>query len=146
MITERKTVTIFRCHWCDKRYFVASTCKHHEKVCKYNPLNWHPCFACKHLDVFTETDRPDIGDTHPLPSYKFFRCKKSGVLLYTHKAFVNKHPAIFKMGSEIEEMPNYCPYCTDEWFEIGTKKKAEKVDSIFKKRGWYKNEAIGENQ
>lgn len=56
-----KTINVFNCEYCNKRYFYKKRCETHENSCKLNPDNIRPCFSCKNLcfkEVAVRFDNP----------------------------------------------------------------------------------------
>lgn len=127
----KQKTTVFCCRYCGRRYIVASTCSHHEKVCKNNPSNWHPCLFCKHL----ESQTLEVSELRNPPNIKTFFCKNLKIYLMTNKAVVNKHPLTKETDPVHYKMPERCSECTNnEEFREETRSRFKRVENIFQKR------------
>lgn len=117
MSTKIKTIA-WKCKYCGKRFFLASTCQHHELICRTNPINQHPCLNCKFLHKIDAYYYPDYCPGVDKEKIKTFFCERKRTGLYTHKVAVNKsHPAyvdgiMYRCSDDMEfghgEMPLKC--------------------------------------
>ena len=50
-----KSKQVYYCDHCNKNGLSKHKMLEHENQCTKNPVNFHPCFFCKHFNVTTET-------------------------------------------------------------------------------------------
>ena len=82
----KKTVgTIYTCEHCGRKITNPGACGLHEKRCRKNPKNQHPCIDCKHLIVEKKTYLADGYECSYERECKSFFCSAHNEYLFTYK-------------------------------------------------------------
>lgn len=111
MITKNKPV--YYCEHCNKHGLSKGSMRKHERVCKRNPDNYHPCYGCKHFEIVTETNEQHYeggGEIHTrdiTERYAYCHLKKCQVhnRIAELKGYLEQFPKSFD-GSVL--MPKEC--------------------------------------
>ena len=109
---KQETKTIYRCDFCQKKYFVKPACERHEKMCSKNPANHRPCLqGCKHLENVETQYEASTGESYERVKAKGFYCAFYYIELY--------HPRLaHKIGAEsIEEDKNPMPLTCEQYVQ-----------------------------
>ena len=80
---KQTTGKIYICDYCGRKITNPGACGVHEKHCRKNPRNIHPCMGCIHLEVSLKSYIDGFSDENR--TCKAFYCKAYDKYMYTYR-------------------------------------------------------------
>lgn len=107
---QERTMTVYICDYCRKKYFRKAAALRHENFCYHNPENIRPCLSCVHLkkkDAVVYTGYDDIGGEPVSFTASLFHCNALNKFL--HPPQVAKKGNYFEIVEALNnQMPTSC--------------------------------------
>lgn len=111
---NERTMKVYDCDFCKKKYFKKPACARHEEYCYHNPRNKdiNSCYNCDFFEKerayssYNNTDQPN-DEKITITAYY---CKKKKIFLHNLKHEVLKTPKTKKVNSQLMHRDGECQF------------------------------------